>query len=81
MSPKDDLLTEVQAFMAEHGFAPSTFGIKALNDPGFVRGLQNGRRLWPETAAKVRAFMADFAARKTGIVSRPDECAGSAWSV
>jgi hypothetical protein len=60
MAPQDDLLAEVLAFMAKHGLAASTFGLRALNDPGFVRGLQKGRRVWPETATRVRAFMAAY---------------------
>lgn len=36
-----------------------TFGRKALSDPHFVRQLRNGRRVWPETEAKVRKFIAN----------------------
>lgn len=50
----------VDAFLERTGMAPVTFGREAMNDPHFVRDLRNGRRLWPETEAKVRAFMASY---------------------
>lgn len=54
-----DLLTEIEAFMSRTGMAPSTFGRFAVNDWKFVRDLRVGnRRVWPETANKVRAFIA-----------------------
>jgi 2,4-dienoyl-CoA reductase-like NADH-dependent reductase (Old Yellow Enzyme family) len=37
--------------------AAVTFGREAMNDPHFVRDLRQGRRVWPETDAKVRKFM------------------------
>ena len=40
--------------------APVTFGRKALNDPHLVADIRKGRRLWPETESKVRAFMAAY---------------------
>lgn len=54
-----DLLSEVEAFLERSGMADSTFGRGAVNDWKFVRDLRGGtRRVWPETAAKVRAFIA-----------------------
>lgn len=50
----------VEAFLERADMAPVTFGREAMNDPHFVRDLRNGRRLWPETEAKVRAFMASY---------------------
>ena len=43
--------------------AESTFGRGALNDWKLVGQLRSGkRRLWPETEAKVRGFMAAYCA-------------------
>lgn len=42
--------------------AESSFGRGAVNDWSFIRGLRAGRRVWPETEAKVRAFMLAHAA-------------------
>lgn len=56
----ESLLPEIDLFMATHGLSPTKFGELALNDRHLVRQIQKGRRLWPETAAKVRAFMATY---------------------
>lgn len=54
------LLDDIEAFLDTHNLAPSTFGDEALGDRKFVVQLRNGRRLWPETEAKVRRFMATY---------------------
>lgn len=56
----------VEAFLKRVDMAPVTFGREAMNDPHFVRDLRNGRRLWPETEAKVRAFMANYTPTQCG---------------
>lgn len=40
--------------------APTTFGLLAMKDKPFVQQLENGRRCWPETEARVRRFMATY---------------------
>jgi hypothetical protein len=50
----------VEAFIAQHKMADSTFGRLAANDWKLVRQLRKGRRFWPETEAKVRNFMAEY---------------------
>lgn len=60
------ILAEIEAFVSQHGMAESTFGREALGDWRLIPELRgdNGRRtrrLWPETEAKVRAFMASYA--------------------
>lgn len=40
--------------------AETRFGEMSLNDKPFVGQLRTGRRLWPETEAKVRHFMATY---------------------
>jgi hypothetical protein len=54
------ILTEIDAFLKAHGMRESTFGRKAAKDWKLVRELRGGRRLWPETEAKVRRFMATY---------------------
>ena len=54
------LRSEVDRFLDAAGMSPVTFGRKALRDPHFVRQLREGRRVWPETEAKVRTFMAEY---------------------
>lgn len=58
------ILTDIEAFCEAHKMAPSRFGELALNDKPFVSELRKGRRTWPETEAKVRAFMAAYARDK-----------------
>jgi hypothetical protein len=59
------LLADIEAFIATHGMAESTFGRDAVNDWKFIGDLRGGgdkrpRRVWPETEAKVRRFMATY---------------------
>lgn len=54
------LLDEIDAFLSSQEMAESRFGELALNDKPFVAQLRNGRRVWPETAAKVRKFIASY---------------------
>lgn len=54
------LLNEIDAFLDAHGMAESRFGDLALNDKPFVAQLRKGRRVWPETEARVRLFMASY---------------------
>lgn len=57
MTDQQPILTAVEAFLAETGMSPTRFGKSAMGDPRFVPGLRAGRRLWPETEAKVRQFL------------------------
>ena len=54
------LVKEVDGFLALYSMSAVTFGREAMNDPHFVRDLRKGRRVWPETEAKVRIFMAEY---------------------
>lgn len=54
------LLDDINAFCATHGLSIWQFGELAVNDKPFVKQLENGRRIWPETEAKVRRFMATY---------------------
>lgn len=53
------ILEAIERFLTETRTDPTTFGKRALGDPRFVFDLRKGRRLWPETEAKVRAYMAN----------------------
>lgn len=54
----DKLLSDIEAFLKRHKMAPSSFG-GGLGDRHFVRQLRAGRRVWPDTEARVRKFMAE----------------------
>ena len=59
--PDHPLIADVEAFIATHSIAESTFGRLAVNDWKLVRDLRGRKRhLWPETEAKVRHFMATY---------------------
>lgn len=55
-----DLLSDIDAFVGRHQISPVSFGRQAMRDPHFVRDLRLGRRVWPETEAKVRKFMSEY---------------------
>jgi len=55
----DPLLKEIDHFLAETGMAETTLGKRAVNDGKAVKRLRNGGRMWPETAQKLRDFMAE----------------------
>ena len=54
------LLDDIKAFCETHGLSIWQFGEKSVNDKSFVKNLEDGRRIWPETEAKVRRFMATY---------------------
>ena len=54
------LLAVIDDFLDDSGMSPVTFGRTVMKDPHFIRDLRNGRRVWPETEAKVRSFMASY---------------------
>ncbi|MES3096180.1 hypothetical protein [Sphingomonas aerolata] len=58
-TPLPPLPETIEAFLTLHDMAPVTFGRLAAKDPHFVRDIRGGRRVWPETDAKIRAFMAN----------------------
>lgn len=54
------LLDDVEAFLTTHEMAESRFGVEAAGDKNLVRDLRKGRRLWPETEARVRRHMSTY---------------------
>lgn len=54
------LLDDIKAFCATHDLSIWQFGEMSMNDKSFVKNLDDGRRIWPETEAKVRRFMATY---------------------
>jgi len=56
------IIHDIDHFISEKGIAAATFGQMAMNDRHLVRQLRKGRRLWPETEAKIRNFMASYEA-------------------
>jgi len=54
------IVQEIDSFLTAHKMAESYFGRKAVNDWKLVAQLRAGRRLWPDTEARIRAFMASY---------------------
>lgn len=56
------LLQDIEAFLETHSatLSATAFGEMAMNDRHLVRTMRNGRRIWPETEAKIRRFMATY---------------------
>ncbi len=51
------LLDLIDSFLSETGMSPSYFGKRATGNSEVVARLRAGRRVWPETEQKVRAFI------------------------
>lgn len=60
-----ELVAEIEAFMALADMTETSFGRRAMGDPHFVRDVRGKRRLWPQTIAKVREFIAAHALADT----------------
>ena len=53
----DKLLTDIEDFLSLTGMGESYFGKAACGNSEVVKRLRAKRRVWPETARKLRAFM------------------------
>jgi hypothetical protein len=53
----NSLLDEIDAFLAETSMGASYFGKVAAGNSEIVHRLRKGRRVWPETEKRVRAFI------------------------
>ena len=60
-----NLIDDVETFLAETGMGASYFGKRATGNSELVARLRSGRRCWPETAARVREFIASERLRRT----------------
>ncbi len=54
------LLAEMEAAAASLGIEPSTLGERAGQGGRFYARLKEGKRVWPETAQKVRDKIAEM---------------------
>ena len=51
------LIELIETFLSETGMGASYFGKVAAGNSEIVPRLRNGKRVWPETEQKVRAFI------------------------
>jgi hypothetical protein len=61
-----ELLSEIEAFLAESGMGETYLGKAAVGNSEVVARIRKGRRVWPETADGLRSFIAE---RKRGTKS------------
>lgn len=67
MAPsKQNLLSEIEAFLTATGMGESYFGKLAAGNSELVARLRNQRRVWPETEKKIRSFMKAYNVRNSG---------------
>lgn len=57
MTMRNHLLHEIEAFLSDTGMGPSYFGKQAVGNSEIVPRLRAGRRVWPETESRIRAFI------------------------
>lgn len=53
----NNLLSEIEGFLARTEMGASYFGKASCGNSEVVDRLRSGRRVWPETEIKIRAFM------------------------
>jgi hypothetical protein len=54
---KTKLLSDIDAFLADHSMSDYKFGILAANNGRLLERLRNGGRVWPETEELIRDFI------------------------
>lgn len=62
MTNSHELASEIEAAAASLGISPSTIGARAGQGGRFYIRLKDGKRVWPETASKVREWIAQHLA-------------------
>lgn len=58
MDSTDQLLGDIEAFLARHRMAPSTFGARAVNDGKLIERLRAGGTVSLKKADEIRKFIA-----------------------
>jgi hypothetical protein len=57
---REQLLAEIEAFIANHAMSATAFGEIVINDRHLVRRLRAGGSVTLDTWDRIRAFMADY---------------------
>lgn len=64
---EQNLITEIEQYAGRANLAPSTVCERAGQGGRFYSRLLQGGRCWPETAEKIRKFMADHPVDSVGV--------------
>jgi hypothetical protein len=54
---KTKLLSEIDAFLADHPMTDYKFGLLAAHNGRLLERLRNGGRVWPETEELIRSYI------------------------
>lgn len=57
---EQELIEAIDAFCAEHSMGTTVFGLKAVNDPTFMKTLKDGREVRRKTRQRVLGFIEGF---------------------
>lgn len=60
MDETQQLIAEIDAFLARSGMAATTFGQRAVRNWQIVKQIKSGSNIGMKTAARLRGFMADY---------------------
>jgi len=60
----DPTLSDVETFLQESGMTPTSFGLRALNDPTLVHEMRKGRECKRATRARIVEFIEAEVARR-----------------
>ena len=60
MDIRQQLVDEIDTFLARHSMTAADFGIAAMSDIAFVYKLRKGRDVRVSTVDRVRAYMAGY---------------------
>lgn len=71
MNTRDQLLADIEDFLAQSGMSPSAFGRLAMKDPSFMSRFRAGADVTLITAEKLRLFMRDFRKSRMKGARRP----------
>lgn len=72
MTDAQNLITEIENAATSLGIAPSTVGERAGQGGRFYARLKEGRRVWPETANKVRTWISKETSKgRDGLIAAP----------
>jgi len=74
MSTRDQILSEIEAFLVRHGMSAGDFGVRCMRNPSFVYRLRRGQGILDSSIDRARAFMIEYdrpLARRGRRESRP----------
>lgn len=60
MSTRDQILSEIEAFLVRHRMSAGEFGVRCMRNPSFVYRLRRGQGILDSSIDRVRAYMATF---------------------